>query len=178
MIALVLPLTLALALAAPLAEVPEPAEPEPEPWSYEEDEPEESPRLDLTLWGGQAWTDRATGTRSELYGAEATWRFDSLDLGLFGGAYELRSGSDGGELEPYFAPVYLVRLGQRFETRNGLLASFTFGVGTAKTVEWRSWFQVALGARATFGPAFVAGELAFESDDLIRLALGLGVSLF
>lgn len=171
-----LPLALALALAAPLVEVPDPVEPEPEAdWSYEA---EEDPRLDLALWGGQAWTERGTGPRSELYGAEATWRFDSLDVGLFGGAYELRRESPGGELEAYLAPVYLVRLGQRFETRNGLLASFTFGVGTAKTDEWRSWFQVALGARATFGPAFVAGELAFESDDLLRLALGLGVSLF
>ena len=83
------------------------------------------------------------------------------------------------------APVYaakrreirLARLGQRFETRNGLLASFTFGVGAAKTTSWRSWFQVALGARATYGPAFLAGELSFESDQLIRLSVGIGVSL-
>jgi hypothetical protein len=34
---------------------------------------------------------------------------------------------------------------------------------------------VALGGRATFGPMFVAGEIAFEQYDLLRLAAGLGV---
>jgi hypothetical protein len=175
----VLHVALALALAAsPIVEVAEPAEPAGEAgesWDVLEREP----RLDLTLWGGQAWIGGTSGARSEAYAAEATWRFDRLDLGLSGGFYELRSPSQlGGELETYFAPVYLLRVGQRFETRNGLLASFTFGAGAAKTSTWRSWFQVALGARATFGPAFVAGELAFESEELLRLALGIGVSLF
>jgi hypothetical protein len=138
---------------------------------------EQEPRLDLALWGGQAWIGGGGGPRSETYGAEATWRFDRLDLGLFGGCYELRDETPDG-VEPFFAPVYLLRFGQRFETRNGLLASFTFGAGAAKTAGWRSWFEVALGARAIFGPAFVAGELSFESDELLRLSLGIGVSLF
>lgn len=168
---------LALALAAnPLpgdALSPLPPEETEEPSSEEA-----PPRLDLTLWGGGILSERGAGTRSEAYGAEATWRFDSLDLGFFGGCYQLRDATTTGTLESYFAPVYLLRLGQRFETRNGLLASFSFGFGAAKTADWRSWFEVALGARATYGPAFVAGELSFESDDILRLSLGLGVSVF
>jgi len=170
----VLPLALALALTSSAVE-PD-AGPADEPAAWDEVEPE--PRLDLTLWGGQAWIGGGGGTRSEAYGAEGTWRFDTLDLGLFGGGYALHKETAGATPERYFAPVCLLRIGQRFETRNGLLASFTFGAGAAKTVSWRSWFQVALGARAAFGPAFVAGELAFESDELLRLSLGVGVSLF
>lgn len=171
-----LPLALALLLATnPLSA--EEAAPVPEeetaPWSNEE----EPPRLDLKLWGGQAWADAGNGGRSETYGAEATWRFEPLDVGLFGGAYELREVDAAGVPKTAFAPVYLLRLGQRFETRSGLLASFTFGAGAVKTAEWRSWFQVALGARANFGPAFVGGELSFESENLVRLSLGLGVSV-
>jgi hypothetical protein len=168
-----LPVALALAIAALPVEGAEGADEVAEPWNLVEEEP----RLDLTLWGGQGWTGGTSGVRSEAWAAEATWRFDRLDLGLSGGCYDLRSETSDGALATRFAPVYLLRVGQRFETRNGLLANFTFGVGTAKTTSWRSWFQVALGARATFGPAFVAGELAFESDEFMRLALGLGVSL-
>lgn len=171
-----LPLALTLLLTgAPLSVAEaEPAPPEPEPWELEGEDP---PRLDLTLWIGQAWLDRESGLRGETYGAEATWRFDAIDAGLFAGRYELLVAS-GADPETRAAPVLLVRFGQRFETRNGLLAAFTFGAGAAETDGWRSWFQVALGVRATFGPAFVAGELAFESEDVLRLALGLGVSLF
>lgn len=171
-----LPLALALTLATtplPGEELP-PLPAEEEPYTFEEREP----RLDLTVWGGTGWMGGGSGVRSQAYGAEATWRFDAVDLGLFGGCYELRSDPTGGVVPAYFAPLYLARIGQRFETRNGLLASFTFGVGALKETEWRSWFQIAIGARATFGPAFLAGELAFESDDFVRLALGLGVSLF
>jgi hypothetical protein len=164
-----LPVALALALAALPVEGDEAVDEAAEPSSSLV---EEEPRLDLTLWGGQGWTG-GSGVRSEAWAAEATWRFDRLALGLSGGGYDLRSATSGGAL----TPVFLLRVGQRFETRNGLLANFTFGVGTAKTASWRSWFQVALGARATFGPAFVAGELAFESEDLMRVSLGLGVSL-
>lgn len=170
---LLLPLALLLA-GAPLLEEPPAPPAEAEPWAWEAEDAEEPPRLDLALWGGQAWSERGSGFRGATWGGEATWRFDRLDLGLFGGAYELPEEVSGS----YQAPVVLLRLGQRFETRNGLLASFTFGVGTAKAPDWRSWFQVALGVRATFGPAFVAGELAFESEDVLRLALGVGVSLF
>ena len=178
MIEAVLPLALALALAADPAPGIEPAPPpveESEYFGFVEREP----RLDLAVWGGQAWTQQSgTSLRSETYGGGATWRFDSLDVGVFGGFYELRNEALDGTLQAYFAPVYLARIGQRFETRNGLLANFTFGVGTAKAPDWRSWFQVALGARATFGPAFLAGELSFESDDFVKVGLGLGVSLF
>lgn len=174
-----LPLALALLLSgAPLLDEPASPPAERAAWEWEGDAAEEPPRLDLALWIGQAWLDRESGLRGETFGAEATWRFDALDLGLFGGAYELSEEGPDGEPEGYRAPVYLIRLGQRFETRNGLLANFTFGAGTARAPDWRSWFQVALGVRATFGPAFVAGEFAFESEDVLRLALGLGVSLF
>ncbi|HSM92361.1 MAG TPA: hypothetical protein VLT47_05685 [Anaeromyxobacteraceae bacterium] len=172
-----LPVALALALAAvPMQGAEDAGEvgDSGEPW----DAVEEAPRLDLTIWGGQGWVGGTGGARSEAYAAEASWRFDRLDLGMSGGLYRLDREAADGALERYSAPVLLLRVGQRFETRNGLLANFTFGVGTAKTSGWRSWFQVALGARATFGPAFVAGELAFESDEILRLALGLGVSLF
>ncbi|MGB8931936.1 MAG: hypothetical protein WCC48_11875 [Anaeromyxobacteraceae bacterium] len=169
-----LSVALALALAATSVEGADVEGEVGEAWNLVEHEP----RLDLTLWGGQGWMGGTTGRRSEAYAGEATWRFDRLDLGLSGGCYALRSETSAGALEPYFAPVYLVRIGQRFETRNGLLAKFTVGGGAAKTAAWRSWFQVALGARATFGPAFVAGELAFESDEFMRLAVGVGVSVF
>lgn len=168
-VVLALPIALALALTAAA-----------EGGSDEQSWPrvEEEPRLELTAWGGPTWLAGGNGPRSDTFAAGAAWRFDQLDLGLFGGWYGLQRGSASGGLASYYAPVYLVRIGQRFETRNGLLASFTFGAGTARTGSWRSWFQVALGARATFGPVFVAGELAFESEDLMRLGIGLGVSLF
>jgi hypothetical protein len=164
-----LSLALALALAAP-----DEAVSDEESWPHVEEEP----RLDLTVWGGPAWVAGGNGARSDTWAASAAWRFDSLDLGLFGGWYGLRRESGSGARAAYGAPVLLARIGQRFETRNGLLASFTFGAGAARAGSWRSWFQVALGARATFGPVFVAGELAFESEDLMRLGFGLGVSLF
>jgi hypothetical protein len=173
----VLPLALALTLSATAlpGEEPPPVEAEDEaPYTLEAHDP----RLDLTVWGGTGWMGGGSGVRSQSWGAEATWRFDAVDVGLFGGCYELRTDPGGGVVPAYFAPVYLARIGQRFETRNGLLASFTFGVGALKETDWRSWFQIAIGARATFGPAFLAGELAFESDDLVRLGVGLGVSLF
>jgi hypothetical protein len=165
-----LPIALALVLTAASAE----AGSDDESWPRVEEEP----RLDLTVWGGPAWVGGGNGARSDTWAASVAWRFDQLDLGFFGGWYGLQRESAGGALAAYRAPVYLIRLGQRFETRNGLLASFTFGAGTARAGSWRSWFQVALGARATFGPVFVAGELAFESEDLMRLGFGLGVSLF
>jgi hypothetical protein len=165
-----LPVALALALAALPVDGAEGAD---EAAEFSSSLVEEEPRLDLTLWGGQGWTGGTSGVRSETWAAEATWRFDRLALGLSGGRYDLPSATSGGAP----TPVLLLRVAQRFETRNGLLANFTFGVGTAKTASWRSWFQVALGARATFGPAFVAGELAFESEELMRVSFGLGVSL-
>jgi hypothetical protein len=137
-------------------------------------EPHE-PRLELLAWGGQALSERGAGTNSQVYGAEAVWRFDSLDLGAFGGGYQLRH-DVGGTVETYFAPFCLARIGQRFETRNGVVANFVFGVGAIHAGAWQAMFQVALGARFDLGPLFVAGELAFEND-FVRLGLGLGVSL-
>lgn len=172
MIGPVLPVLLALALAAE----PLPGDEPPLLPVEEAEEPvERPPRLDLTVWGGEILSEGGSGASSEAFAAEATWRFDAIDVGVLGGSWALR---DPDTLATYRAPVLLARFGQRFETRNDLLASFTFGVGAAKAPAWRSWFQVSLGARATFGPAFLGGELSFESDDVLRLSLGLGVSVF
>lgn len=170
-----LPLVLVLALAA------DPSTGDDLPPLHEADassSAEEAPRLDLALWGGELLSQRGGGPRSAAWGAEAAWRFDRLDLGLLGGAYEVRETTASGGATTSWAPLYLLRIGQRFETRNGLLASFIFGAGAARKPDWRSWFQVAIGARATWGPAFLAGELSFESDEILRLSVGVGVSVF
>lgn len=170
-----LPLALALALAAHATPALDAAADEPidEPEAGEE---EPAPRLELKVWGGQAWTSGG-GDTSAVYAGEATWRFDRLDLGVFGGGYQLRDESLTHRSTTLFSPLYLVRLGQRFETRNGLTASFTLGAGALKADTWHSWFQVALGLRAGFGPAFIAGELSFESEAYLRLCIGIGVSI-
>jgi hypothetical protein len=173
----VLPALLALALVADPVAPAEPVEPAP-PADEEFIVDVRDPRIDLTLWGGSAWTQGGGGPRADSWGGEATWRFDAVDLGLFGGTYGLRSTAADGSTGKRWAPVWLARVGQRFETRNGLLAFFTFGIGALEDARWRSWFQVALGARARFGPAFLSGELSFESDDFVRVAVGVGVSLF
>jgi len=73
--------------------------------------------------------------------------------------------------------VVLARVTQRFQTRRGLDATFTFGAGAARQVDWKAWFQVALGLRLDLGPIFLAGELGFEQDGLLRLGAGVGVRL-
>jgi hypothetical protein len=127
-------------------------------------------RLALTGWGGEYVGAPGTGrSGGSLLGAEATWSFDSLDLGVQGSYARLQEHSSA------MRPLVLVRLGQRFETRRGIEATFNLGIGSAKTTHWQAWFQVALGARLELGPLFLATELAFEQADLIRLAAGLGV---
>ncbi len=164
MIAAALALSLFVTQAAPLAQ---------EEWGdapWEQDEAEDVPRLFLTAWGGEALDDGGDGRSSGILGGEVTWALRALDLGLAGYGYRRLS-----EAEREWTPVALLRLGQRFRTRSGLEATFALGIGAGRPDGWTAWYQVALGGRATFGRVFVAGELAFEQYDLLRLAAGLGV---
>lgn len=157
---------LALSLAtAPLAQ---------EDWetdAFEDERGEAGPRIHLTAWGGEVLEDGGGGRSSSFLGGEAAWAFDGLDLGLAAYGYRELSRSTH-----EWTPVVLVRLAQRFRTRRGVEASFGIGVGAARTDGWEAWFQAALGVRLRLGPAFVAGELAFEQVDLLRLGAGFGVS--
>jgi hypothetical protein len=154
-------LALALAASPPLAQ---------EEWegAYEEDEP--THRLSLAAWGGEALGEGGAGRSFGVLGGEVAWSFDELDLGLAGYGYRHLSESRT------WTPVVLVRLVQRFRMRSGVEATFGLGAGAAKPSGWEGWFQVALGARATFGPMFLGGELAFERGDLLRLVAGLGLT--
>lgn len=136
-----------------------------------EDEDEGRRRVRLSLWGGEAFDTGGNGRSSTLLGGEAAWAFDSLDLGAAG--YGYRSLRDA---EREWTPVLLLRLTERFRTRRGVEAAFTFGVGAGRPDDWVAWFQVALGVRIDLGPLFLGGELAFEQYDLLRLAAGLGVA--
>jgi hypothetical protein len=137
-----------------------------------EEEREESPRrIRLTAWGGEALASGGSGHGSALYGGEAAWAFDSIDLGVAG--YGYRSIEDATRA---WTPVVLLRLTERFLTRKGVEAAFTFGVGAGRPRDWTAWFQVALGVRLNLGPMFLAGELAFEQTDLLRLAAGVGAT--
>jgi hypothetical protein len=49
-------------------------------------------------------------------------------------------------------------------------------VGAGRPRGWRAWYQLAIGMRVPLGPLFLAGELAFEQYDLLRLGGGLGVA--
>lgn len=131
---------------------------------------QERPRLHLTAWGG-AFTGAPGSGRDggALLGGEVAWSFDAMDVGVQALAAQLDAGGSRS------SPVLLLRLGQRFETRQGLEATFTLGMGAARRDRWEAWFQVGLGGRLDLGPVFVAAELAFEQADLIRLAGGLGV---
>lgn len=130
----------------------------------------ERSRLLLTAWGGGFVGAPGSGrSGGGLGGAEVAWSFDALDLGVQALAARLDPGRPGA------SPVVLLRLGQRFETRRGLTAALTLGVGAARRDRWEAWFQVGLGTRVDLGPLFLAAELAFEQSDLLRLAGGLGV---
>ncbi len=162
---MVLPLLLAASLsAAPLPQ----QEWEPPAW---EDEEERRPHVLLIAWGGDALASAGTGRSSGYFGGEAAWAFDTVDVGVAGSAY--RSLRDSSRT---VTPVLLARFTQRFKTRRGFEAAFGFGVGAGRPNGWIGWYQVALGVRVPLGPLFVAGELAFEQYDLLRLGAGLGVA--
>jgi hypothetical protein len=143
-----------------------------DPYDPFEDAPpgsEERPRLLVTAWGGGFVGAPGSGRKGgALGGGEVGWSFDGLDLGVQALSAQLEQGRSR------FSPVVLLRLGQRFETRRGVEATFTIGVGAARRDGWDAWFQVGLGGRVDLGPIFLTAELAFEQVDLIRLAGGLG----
>ncbi len=161
----------ALALALLASQAGAPLAQEEWQASSGDDDVEDAPRLFVTAWGGEALDDAGSGRSSALLGGEVSWAFSALDLGLAGYGYRRLA-----DAEREWTPVALVRLVQRFQTRTGLEATFALGVGAGRPDHWTAWYQVALGGRAHFGPMFVAGELSFEQNDLLRLAAGLGLA--
>lgn len=130
----------------------------------------------LSVWGGSAYDTSGTNSTSRassVLGGEVAWAFESIDVGVAGYGYRGLRGGDSTAV----APVLLLRLTERFETRRGLDASFAFGFGAARPRSWVAWFQLALGVRLDLGPIFLGGELAFEQYNLLRLTAGLGVKL-
>jgi hypothetical protein len=139
---------------------------------YDEQGDEDHPRrVRLSLWGGEALATGGTGHGSAIYGGEAAWAFDSIDLGVAGYGYNSLVQSNR-----QWTPVVLARVTERFRTRRNLEAAFTFGIGAGRPKDWTAWFQVALGVRFDLGPMFLGGELAFEQYDLLHLTAGLGVT--
>jgi hypothetical protein len=129
----------------------------------------EPKRLSLQVFGGELTTLSGSAVPSAtVYGGEVAWRFDGIELGLLGQNARLRTSTRD------WSPVALVRITERFQSRRGLEGSITFGLGAAREDRWRSWFQVALGARLNLGPIFVGGEVGFEQADYIRLVGALG----
>lgn len=152
---------LALALAAAQAD---------DAYPYEAGEEERRPRVIFTAWGGSAFATGSSGGNSTLLGAEASWAFQSLDLGVAG--YGYRRLPDAAR---EWTPVAMVRLTQRVEAGHGIEAAFTLGFGAGRPDRWEAWYQIALGVRAASGPLFLAGELGLEQLNQIRLAAGVGV---
>jgi hypothetical protein len=135
------------------------------------DEEDRAPRLFITAWGGEAFAIGSGDTRSgSAFGGEVAYALPFGDLGLWGSAYKI------GERDAW-APIALLRLTNRFPAGRGVEAAFTFGVGAGRPIDWRLWFQVALGMRLDLGPMYLAGELSFEQEQLLRLSGGLGVKL-
>lgn len=160
------------AAAAPVLDRRAFAQEDDEGSPYDEgDDADETDRLRLSAWGGEALDSGGSGRGSAILGGEVAWAFDALDLGVAG--YGYRELVDAAR---EWTPVLLLRLTERFPTRRGLEAAFSFGVGAARPDDWEAWFQVALGIRVDLGPVFLGGEIAFEQRDLLRLAAGLGVA--
>lgn len=159
----------ALLLAAVLAGAPALAAAQHDPWDEEEDEAEDRGRLSVIAWGGQGFDLGGDGGSGARLGGEVAWAFDALDVGVAGYGYR-----DLRDATREWTPVALLRLTQRFETARGLEAAVTLGGGAARTDDWEAWFLFGLGLRLDLGPMFLAGELAFEQHDQLRLMAGLG----
>lgn len=126
-------------------------------------------RLSVIAWGGQGFDTSGNGRSGARLGGEVAWAFDALDVGVAGYGYRrLRDATRE------WTPVALARLTQRFQTGRGLDAALTLGLGAAKPDGWVAWFLLGLGVRVDLGPMFLAGELAFEQRDQLRLMAGLG----
>ena len=135
------------------------------------DEERRAPRLFLTAWGGEAFAVGGSDWKSgAAFGGEVSYALPFGDLGLWGSGYKIGN-------RDAWAPIALLRLTNRFATGRGIEAAFTFGIGAGRPLDWRVWFQVALGLRYDLGPVFLAGELSFEQEQLLRFSGGLGVKL-
>jgi hypothetical protein len=121
---------------------------EQDPWA-EPEQDQRHPHLLLSLWGGEAFANGGSGRSSGFFRS-------------------LRSASQ------LWTPVVLTRFTQRFLTRHAVEAAFSLGLGAGKPSGWIAWYQVAIGMRVPLGPVFLAGELAFEQYDIIRLGGGFG----
>jgi hypothetical protein len=134
-------------------------------------EPPSQDHVRVIAWGGTL-IDVGGGQGPSVghLGGEASWAFESLEVGVLAEGYRL--GSRG--KQPW-SPVVLARFVQRFETRRGLDATLGFGLGAGQTDRWVGWYQIALGLRLVEGPIFIAGEVGFEQLNLFRLAAGIGV---
>jgi len=161
-------LVLLLCLATPLL-APPPARADDGDVFDEPERGDEPGRLSLTLLGGELMALSGSTRRSASHlGGEVAWRFDAVEVGVLGQAARLRTTADE------WSPVVMLRLTERFMSRRGLEASFSFGLGAAREERWKTWFQVALGVRLGLGPIFVGGEIGFEQADYVRLAGALG----
>ena len=145
----------------------------PDEYGWEDsDEEDGGPRLFITAWGGEAFdVGGGDGNSGAAFGGEVAYALGFGDLGLWVSGYKIRNRGED------WAPIALLRLTNRFATGGGLEATFGFGVGAGRPADWRVWFQVALGLRLDLGPMFLAGELSFEQEQLLRLSGGLGVKL-
>jgi hypothetical protein len=140
-------------------------------YGWEGGEEEREARLFITAWGGEAFAvGGGDGRSGAAFGGEVSYALPFGDLGLWGSAYKIGN-------RDAWAPIALLRLTNRFATGRGIEAAFSFGVGAGRPIDWRIWFQVALGLRLDLGPLFLAGELSFEQEQLLRLSGGLGVKL-
>lgn len=163
----------ALLAAALLASVPALTAAQ-EDWDAEDHEEHEGPdhRLAVTAWAGEGWDTSESSRSGARLGGEASWSFDTTEVGVAGFAYRnLRNSTRA------WSPVALARLGERFRTRAGLEAVFSLGLGAARPDSWIFWYQVGLGVRVDLGRLFLAGELAFERYDQLRLLGGVGFRL-
>lgn len=163
----------ALLLAALVASAPALAAAQDDPWDVEEEQDEHEGgdrRLSVTAWAGEGWDTAQSSRSGARAGGEVSWAFDAVDVGLAGFAYRnLRNSTRA------WTPVAMLRLGESFRTRRGLEAVISFGLGAARPDSWIVWYQLGLGVRLDLGSRlFLAGELAFEQYDQLRLLGGIG----
>jgi hypothetical protein len=159
-----------LLLAALVAIAPARSTAQDEDWDQETHEDDrDTRRLSVTAWGGQGFDTSGSGRSGARFGGEVAWAFAPVEVGVAG--YEYRHLRDATR---EWTPVTLLRLTERFETRRGLDAAITFGLGAARPDNWVAWFMFGLGLRLDLGPLFLAGEIACEQRDQLRLLAGIG----
>lgn len=161
------------ALAAALLALNAPAtDSDPEDWEEEPAEPAVR-RFELTAWGGSALLLDNGGRSTPFAGAEVGTGFGSGTLSVL--FEEHRFGEPLATRD--WTPVALLRFGQHFTTERGIEGSLTFGLGAGRPQQsWIPWYQLAAGIRLGTGPLTARGELGIERDNLLRLAVGVGLS--